>query len=121
MGPKAGDESVYVVNEDWSASYPDPIKLSAGERIELDGRRDIWDGHVWLWAKNVFGKEGWIPDSLVSTGDYIVAREDYSAIELSCYVGEQLTVSRCLNGWAWCQNELGKRGWVPERNLTEMR
>lgn len=48
------------VVENWVATYSDPIQVANGETIELDGRVDVWDGHTWLWAKNLEGKEGWL-------------------------------------------------------------
>ena len=44
--------------ESWTATYSDPIQVSAGDPIKLNGREDIWDGYTWLWAENQDGKEG---------------------------------------------------------------
>ncbi|MEM8740002.1 MAG: SH3 domain-containing protein [Pseudomonadota bacterium] len=79
----ASERFACVVIEAWTASYPDPIDLAKGEPIALDGRRDIWDGHAWLWAKNQAGKEGWIPDSLVAGVDPPRATDAYTAMELT--------------------------------------
>lgn len=118
--PPANDKSgkvICTVIADWSATYPDPIQIAAGEPIELDGRRDDWDGHIWLWAKNVDGKEGWVPDCLISSATPATATEDYTAMELSCHKGQSLTAERFMHGWVFCRNSDGRRGWVPERNL----
>jgi len=40
------------VTEDWTATYPDPITLRAGEALVPDGREDLWDGHRWIWARS---------------------------------------------------------------------
>ena len=105
------------VVENWVATYSDPIQVANGETIELDGRVDVWDGHTWLWAKNLEGKEGWIPDCIVSNEAPFKATESYSAMELTCRKGQSLKALRVLHGWAWCSDENGKNGWVPERNL----
>ncbi|MHA7772157.1 SH3 domain-containing protein [Roseibium sp. M-1] len=107
-----------TVLEDWTATYPDSISVTAGEAIELDGRKDVWDGYTWLWAKNTAGREGWVPDCLVSSDAPVVATEDYSAMELTCKKGDVLITERILHGWAFCRNEADERGWVPARNLS---
>jgi len=109
----------YTVTKDWTATYLDPIQVVAGEPLELDGRRDVWDGHTWLWAKNTYGKEGWIPDCIVTSTDPKTATEDYTAMELSCQKGQFLTAEKEQHGWVFCRNDDGQRGWVPKRNLIE--
>ncbi len=106
------------VIESWTATYSDPIEVLEGELIELDGRTDVWDGHTWLWAKNRNGKEGWIPDCLVSDTNPARATETYTAVELTCQKGETLKGENVLHGWVFCSNEKGQKGWVPERNLA---
>ncbi len=105
------------VIESWTATYPDPIQVVEGEPIELDGRSDVWDGHTWLWAKSRNGKEGWIPDCIVSDTDPVTATENYTAVELTCQKGETLRGEKVRHGWVFCSNRNGQRGWVPERNI----
>lgn len=114
-----GDGMKFRVDEDWQATYADPIRLAAGEVLQLTGRQDNWDGHIWLGAKSSGGLEGWIPDSLVgeTEGGY-VAREDYTAAELTCRSGEILTAERETHGWVFCMSEGGAAGWVPRKNLS---
>lgn len=100
--------------------YADPIRLEAGEALTLSGTAERWDGHLWLWAKAPDGREGWIPDDLVDrSASTPIARTAYSAVELSCDVGERLVVTERRHGWAWCRNAGGDEGWVPLRNLAE--
>ncbi len=102
-----------------AASYPDPIALATGEELRLTGRSDLWDGHRWLWAVSSTGKEGWIPDDLaVPAGRSCRAARDYSAVELTCTKGEELTIVLQTHGWAWCNNAAGAHGWVPMRCLA---
>jgi hypothetical protein len=111
---------IYTVTEDWTATYSDPINLTAKERVELTGRQDDWDGHIWLWAKSVAGLEGWIPDSLVEEVNGLHrAREDYTAMELSCQAGEVIQGIKETHGWVLCQSPKGRIGWVPQKNLTQ--
>lgn len=103
--------------EGWTATYPDPIQVSAGDILELSGREDLWDGYRWLWAKNTQGKEGWIPDAIVSKTTPASATETYSALEISSQKGQTLIGHRTLHGWVLCSDQAGQIGWVPERNL----
>lgn len=116
----APDQFDCLVIESWTASYPDPIDLAKDEPVTLDGRSDCWDGHIWLWAKNRAGKEGWIPDCLIAGTDPPRATEPYSALELTCQKGETLAANRVLHGWAFCSSRRGQSGWVPLRNIQRL-
>lgn len=105
--------SVLVI-ADWSATYPDPITLAKDAPVTLTGQEDIWEGHRWLWAVAPDGRAGWVPDSLIRDA---TALRDYTATELSCRVGETLTLHHNTHGWAWCTANDGRAGWVPLRCL----
>lgn len=107
-----------VVHTDYVAMYPDPIVLKKGDRLMAIGKRDNWDGHIWIWATAATGKEGWIPgDIILQKDESIVALRDYSANELSCQAGDTLIIKKQDHGWGWCQAENGAEGWVPLRNM----
>ncbi|MCM2477807.1 hypothetical protein HGO38_30640 [Rhizobium sp. CG5] len=107
------------VVKDHNATYPDPIAVKAGDIVTLSGRTDIWDGHTWLWAEGPDGKAGWVPDSLVSSSDGVMrALRQYHATELTCQKGDSLLVIEEAHGWAWCQSDNNKQGWVPLQNLS---
>ncbi len=109
----------FTVVEDWQASYPDPIRLQAGEALTLTGRQERWDGHLWLWARSAGGREGWVPDRLVRrTAAGCTATQDYSAAELTCRSGQRLTGETETHGWVFCRAADGAAGWVPRRNLA---
>jgi hypothetical protein len=125
--PETSGETSYeaIVTKDYSAEYPDPITLAAGEAATLDGREEAWEGNpdwVWVWGENAAGKGGWIPRPLLriegapsaKTG---AALEDYDAHELSVAAGERVAVSREACGWAWCEADSGRAGWVPLSHL----
>ncbi|MEM7544702.1 MAG: SH3 domain-containing protein [Pseudomonadota bacterium] len=116
-GTERPPASTCTVIADWAASYADPIQMAVGDIITLDGREDIWDGHRWLWARHRSGKEGWVPDCLISMGSPARALEDYTAMELTCRKGEKLIALRQLHGWVFCRNADKVAGWVPERKL----
>ncbi len=91
-----------TVLDNHNASYADPIGVAKGERLSLSGREDIWDGHRWLWAVADDGREGWIPDDLITEiGEEPVASRDFSAIELTCSAGEAVDIIWETHSWAW--------------------
>ena len=84
----------------------------------LSGKTDTWEGHLWVWARNSDGKDGWIPDTLIETADgKHYAKDGFSAVELTCNVGEILTGLVEIHGWILCRSRTGSEGWVPARNL----
>ena len=109
-----------VIRAGHEASYGDPIAVAKGQRLSLSGRKDVWDGHRWLWAVADDGREGWVPDSLIVEIDgRPMAARDFSAIELTCAAGDSVVVAWETHGWAWCRKPDGKEGWVPLGNLSE--
>jgi hypothetical protein len=112
--------TIRVVRNTHTASYANPIEVMKGQTVALTGREDIWDGHRWLWAVSVDGREGWIPDSLITVASMKpVACYDYSAIELTCPAGETVEFLCQTHGWAWCRKSDGSEGWLPLKNLDE--
>ncbi|MFQ6549836.1 SH3 domain-containing protein [Aestuariibius sp. 2305UL40-4] len=103
------------VTRTWTASYPDPISITAGARLDLTGKTDDWGGHIWLWAIAPDGREGWVPDTLPD--DEGRARRDYSARELTCTEGDILLALDRTHGWTLCRSTSGAEGWVPDANL----
>ena len=109
--------TLYVI-DDWQASYDAPISLDEGEEIQLTEKTENWGGHVWIWAKNRSGREGWIPDTLFRrTGTKAYSKVNYSAQELTCHRGEVLQAINETHGWVLCKNTNGQVGWVPAENL----
>ncbi|MGB0504600.1 MAG: SH3 domain-containing protein [Pikeienuella sp.] len=112
----------HKVVQDWHATYEAPIHVTQGEVIVLNGRTDIWDGHLWLWAESTLGTCGWVPDSLVVWREgRKLARYDYSAMELSCSAGDILSELWRTHGWILCRSLDGATGWVPQANLSPLK
>lgn len=108
------------VLRDWTASYRDPIRVSAGDSVMPTDRQDLWDGHRWVWTRAGDGREGWLPDGILAReGGGWVAACAFDATELTCRVGARLTVKARTHGWALCRDRAGGEGWVPERHLSD--
>ena len=113
-----GDNQTVVLVEH-HATYSDPLVVKCGERLTVTERRELWDGHLWIWAVADDKRAGWIPDDLaVQCEDIWRASRDYSAIELSCTPGDTVTIIQESHGWAWCTNARGEKGWLPLKCLS---
>ena len=111
--------AIRTAAEAHDATYPNPIRVQRGDEMFLDGREEEWDGWRWLWAA-ANGREGWVPDDLPKhDGRRVRAARDYNAMELSVKPGQRLAVTQSTHGWAWCIDDAGDEGWVPDRRLAD--
>jgi hypothetical protein len=98
---------------------PDPLKMQAGDLLEITGEED--DG--WIWCRNRAGKESWVPLSYMTAkgdGKTCTALYDYDATELPVEVGDELQAEQEESGWLWCENTQGKWGWVRMANVERI-
>lgn len=97
--------------------YPDPIRVQAGEPLEVSERADHWQDRpewVWRWCTDRRGKSGWVPETYIEqSGDTARARQDYAATELTAAVGELVSIQGQESGWLWCVTADGRNGWLP--------
>lgn len=103
------------------AKQGDPIELIKGQSFsvgEAFQEQEGWDGWYFCTAG---AKSGWVHESVIDMrGDKGVAKEDYSARELSLEKGEKLRAIRETGGWMWCENERFERGWAPKSCLKRV-
>ena len=111
------DLSQVRVLQSYTAAYPDPICLEAGDFLEIDASRTSeWPG--WVWGRADSGTSGWVPAEILDQcSSRISVREAYSAAELTVSGGEILDVLKERAGWLWCAAQNGKQGWLPARNV----
>jgi hypothetical protein len=99
--------------------YPDPIRVAAGERVNV-GREDA-EFHGWKWCKASDGREGWVPVELLSNeGAEATVLQDYSARELAVQPGEEVVVEESRHEWLLVRNIQGERGWIPAANAEPL-
>lgn len=97
----------------------DPIKMQAGDLLEIAGKED--DG--WIWCRNRAGKEDGVPLSYMTAegeGNTRIALTDYDSTVLSVEVGEEFQAEREEHGWLWCTNTQGKWGWIRVKNVERI-
>lgn len=109
----------YLVIEDYSSQYKEPIRLKKGERVKTGDRfREDPEWPGWIWCITNSGSAGWVLERVLDIGyDTGVVMEDYDATELNASKGEIVVGERIEGGWIWCRSSEGNYGWLPERNL----
>jgi hypothetical protein len=95
------------------ARYRNPIAVTAGEKVVL-GIRDV-DWPEFIWATDARGRSGWVHQGYLD-GDTV--QRDYDARELEGNAGDSVRMIELAGGWWWVENEIGERGWLPERVLS---
>jgi hypothetical protein len=99
--------------------YPDPIRVAAGEQVNV-GREDA-EFPGWRWCKALDGREGWVPAELLSNeGAEATVLQDYSARELTVETGEEVVVEESRHDWLLVRNGRGERGWIPAANTEPL-
>jgi hypothetical protein len=112
---------LYKVTKTFISEVGSSIELNKGERVytevTYEGNK-YWPN--WIYCKKLDNKEsGWVPlQILEKEGKMAVAKENYSARELSSDKGEIVEGIKRLNGWIWCLKESDNEGWIPEENLN---
>lgn len=101
---------------EYRAQYPNPIQVTAGEKVNVGREDDEYPG--WKWCQAANGRAGWIPVELLShDGAETTVRQDYSARELSVHPGEEVEVEDARHDWVLVRNAEGECGWIPASHL----
>ncbi len=101
---------------DYTAQYPEPLLIKAGEVVEPAHWDDEWPG--WTWCSTASGLTGWVPERYLDrAGAEVVCLYEFDGTELSLKEGERLTVLKEESGWLWCETETGRKGWVPSNRV----
>ena len=106
------------VRESYAVQYLDPIRVDAGARVTV-GRRDEVYTH-WLWCRADDGREGWVPETILSSTEPGAAEilEGYEATEVPVEAGASVDVLEEFDGFAWVRRVDGRLGWIPSRMLA---
>jgi RimJ/RimL family protein N-acetyltransferase len=108
----------FVVIDDWVVTYPNPIKLRAGDQVRIEKREADPEWAGWVFCVNEKNVGGWVSEKYLRTeGSIGTALRDYDATELAVKKGHIIKAHSEEFGWVWAENALGQQGWVPLRNL----
>ncbi|MCC5833899.1 MAG: hypothetical protein JJU20_04120 [Opitutales bacterium] len=106
----------YRVTSDYEVSYKDPLRLQAGETVEILKVDERWPG--WAWVKTSGDDLGWLPLRLLEVrGASQVVLAAFDGTEISARAGERLQVLQDEGGWFWCRKADGEEGWFPAFSL----
>lgn len=102
-----------IVTRPYRQPYPDPIRVSAGERVSPDFAKST-EFPGWAWCTDDRGRSGWTPlEWLAREGDEWRVTRDFNAIELSVDVGTRVVMKAQIAGFYWVMTDDGRSGWVP--------
>ena len=109
----------YRVIQDYARQYDDPIAFKRGESITREQEDPNQPG--WWWCIDKRGKSGWVHESYFEYDDgRYLGTDNYTALELSVQADEHLAVLDERGDWAWCESNVGERGWVPMHHLAPL-
>jgi hypothetical protein len=101
------------VMREYSAQYPDPITVRAGDRVAVGADDPAFPG--WRWCTGPDRRAGWVPEQFLQAQDQeAVMLRDYTARELSVRAGAEVIVGEAISGWVWATDADGRAGWIPE-------
>lgn len=105
------------VVRDYTAQYPDPITVRAGDRVLVGAGDPEFPG--WWWCTGPDRRAGWVPEEFLRReGEAAVMLRDYTARELGVRAGAEVRVGEAISGWMWVTAADGRAGWIPETCLA---
>jgi Variant SH3 domain len=112
---RPGDRAEVV--RGYTAQYPDPITVRAGDRVLVGKDDPAFPG--WRWCTAPDGRGGWVPEEFFQReGPEAIMRRDYTARELSIEAGANVLIGESIGGWVWVTATNGSGGWIPEGCLA---
>lgn len=104
------------VTKSYICSYPDPLIIKKGEKLEVAGKDTDYPG--WVWSINSEGKGGWVPERYLDIeGETGTANRNYSALELTVKEDETIAIIDEECGWFLCRKDDNTVGWVPSERI----
>lgn len=102
----------YIANSDYEDRDTDPLRLVAGDEVEVGDADRTWPG--WVWASDGEGCDGYVPSDYLEPleGKRHRLLQDFDPSVLAIRRGDQLQSLRQIHGWHWCRNAEGAEGWV---------
>lgn len=111
-----------TVIESYEMVYKNPVKLKIGESVKIEKRETNPDWLGWVYCVDSRGIAGWVSEKkLKEAGPIAVVVQDYDATELTATAGESLKIYYEEFGWCWGCNINGIKGWIPKKNLKELK
>lgn len=109
-----------TVIADYERPYADPIRVRAGDVVELDTERTkSTDFLGWTWCTGPDGRAGWVPNGWMREDEGGVLRmvRDFSALEHTVRRGERAQLHFSESGFVYATVR-GEAAWVPDAVLA---
>jgi SH3-like domain-containing protein len=105
---------------DYTVQYADPINVSDGDPVTVVRPDEQFTR--WRWCVAADGREGWVPETALSTTEAGPARmtAPYEATELSARRGDIVEILREFDGFLWARSADGRLGWLPEAAIERL-
>ena len=98
------------------SSFPDPLILKEGEKVQIEHKKTEWSG--WIWSISNSGNKGWVPESYLKIAENTAELvENYNATELNAEKGQLFQILKEVSDWVWVTSNKGKSGWIPKENV----
>lgn len=113
----------YVVIKAHTSNYPTPITLEKGEEVLLGRKSEEGEWPNWIYCSTLDrSMEGWVPEQVLCSphSHRSLVKEQYNARELNVIIGSEVRGFKKLNGWIWCSDSEGEKGWLPESHLKQI-
>ena len=108
------------VIKDHKSTNADPLIFEKGDTLGVGkeySQNPNWPN--WIECTSDKGQRGWVPKQYLKvSGKTGTALCDYTANELNVKVGDEITIYKFANGWAWAKSSKDEYGWVPIENIT---
>jgi hypothetical protein len=102
----------FTANADYQETDSRPIRLEVGDEVTAGPPDRAWPG--WIWAADVHGNHGYVPEDWLETlddGRFRVSQA-FDPTVLTVRRGDRLDSLQQIHGWHWCRNDAGAEGWV---------
>ena len=106
-----------IIIEEYNSPYAEPCIFEKGEIVLVGEKDSEWSG--WIWCTKDSGESRWVPENYLEIhGDNGKILRKYNSKELAVNVGEEFIILEEEAEWFWVENETGKSGWVPIKNVN---
>jgi SH3-like domain-containing protein len=105
---------------DYTVQYADPIAVAEDDPVTVVRPDEQFTR--WRWCVASDGREGWVPETALSTTAPGPARMTtaYEATELGARRGDVVEILSEFDGFAWARAADGRLGWLPTAAIERL-
>ena len=113
------ESTQFRVLADYEVIDPVPLRLEAGDSVDVIKVDMGWPG--WVWVEEA-GQSGWIPESFLGAPGEArrPVKRPFDGSDLSARRGDVLDALEEAPGWIFARHADGQTGWFPLFNLKPL-